>query len=268
MSLCELVKKKVILKRVLLLITLNRICCVCAATVIFYIIICKKWPSEWEPVCDKSNEPELSWCEQFRRTLKSLSWRFWILVLSDVCVQGVLWPFVAFSPEFFYHHYNLSPEIAGVYATILAGMAIPFGIIIGYIGRKCPKPIIGMFSGFLQIFCFFILAWCTNIPPIIGTLGLGFVLGSIGTFAYAPVSLIIPNENLGMALGILKSCESISWLIAPAMYGFIYEQTGTPAWSCTLFGCMGFGAIFLQAILLCFPIKPSNSKNTPLLAEI
>ena len=252
----------------MLLITLNRICCVCAATVIFYIIICKKWPSEWEPVCDKSNEPELSWCEQFRRTLKSLSWRFWILVLSDVCVQGVLWPFVAFSPEFFYHHYNLSPEIAGVYATILAGMAIPFGIIIGYIGRKCPKPIIGMFSGFLQIFCFFILAWCTNIPPIIGTLGLGFVLGSIGTFAYAPVSLIIPNENLGMALGILKSCESISWLIAPALYGFIYEQTGTPAWSCTLFGCMGFGAIFLQAILLCFPIKPSNSKNTPLLAEI
>jgi len=251
----------------LLLITLNRICCVCATTAIFYIIISRKWPSEWESVSEKGDTIELSWCAQFGRTLKSITWRFWILVLSDVCVQAALWPFVAFSPEFFYHHYHFSPEVSGIFATVLAGMAIPFGLVLGYIGRRIPRPIIGMFSGFLQIICFLVLAWCTNVPPIIGTLGLAFVLGSVGTFAYAPVSQLIPKENLGMALGILKSCESISWLITPPLYGFIYEETGNPAWSCTMFACMGVGAIFFQAILFCFPVNQSK-KNAPLIAHV
>jgi hypothetical protein len=35
-----------------------------------------------------------------------LPYQFWLLALVDMLVQGCLWPFVAFSPDFFYYHYG------------------------------------------------------------------------------------------------------------------------------------------------------------------
>lgn len=43
---------------------------------------------------------------QYVRAIRKFPWRFWVIVLSDMCMQGAIWPFVAFSPDFFYRHYG------------------------------------------------------------------------------------------------------------------------------------------------------------------
>jgi len=227
------------------------LCCVSAGFSLVYLLIARFWPSEWEEEIQEETEinKQKSWLSKFISTVTSMPWRFWVLCLSDMFIQGALWPFVAFSPDFFYHHYGFSPEVAGIFATILAGMAIPLGIVIGYIGKKIPKSVVGMNAAFLQVVCFLVLGWATEMPCIIATLGLSVVLGSIGTSIYAPVSQMVPYENLGMAMGILKSCESISWLISPPLYGAIYERTHNFAWSCTLFAAMGCIAFPLQFLI-------------------
>ena len=117
---------------------------------------------------------------------------------------------------------------------------------VGFIGKKVPGSIVGMFSAILQVVCFLQLGWFTGIYPIYSVLGLAILLGSMGTCIYAPVSRLIHYNELGLALGILKSAESISWLITPPIYGYIYEATGTYAWSCTFFAAMGALALPLQ----------------------
>lgn len=106
-----------------------------------------------------------------------------------------------------------------------------------------------MFAAVLQIICFLQLGWLTNIYPIYSVLGLALLLASMGTAIYAPVSKMIHYNEIGLALGILKSAESISWLITPPVYGYIYEATGTYGWSCTFFAVMGVIALPLQFII-------------------
>jgi MFS family permease len=94
-------------------------------------------------------------------------------------------------------------------------------------------------------------------------LGLSLVLASTGTSIYAPVSQMVPRESLGMALGILKSAESISWIITPPLYGAIYEWTHNFAWSCTMFAGMGVVALVLQFILFVL-----REKTKPKITEL
>lgn len=228
------------------------ICLISGVFTVIYFIIARLCPTQWEETDiedDTNAKNNMSWFRRFISTVKSLPWRFWVLCLSNMFIQGALWPFVAFSPDFFYHHYSFSPEVAGIFATMLAGMAIPLGVVVGSIGQKVPKPVVGMIASLLQIICFLALGWATELPCIIATLGLSIVLGSVGTCAIAPVSQMVPRENIGMALGIMKSGESFSWLISSPVYGAIYEATHNFGWSCTFFACMGIVAFPLQLIL-------------------
>lgn len=234
--------------------TVAVVCVVCASLSLVYFVIAKFWPSEWCDEVEHSNEEEeikkqTSWIKQFLHTFVELPWRFWLICIADMCAQGAIWPFVAFSPDFFYRHYGFTPEVAGMFATILAGIAIPLGIVVGFIGGKIPRALIGMNAAILQIVCFLMLAWTTEVPCIIAVLGLSIVLASTGTSVYAPVSQMVPHDHLGMALGILKSAESISWLITPPLYGAIYEWTHNFAWSCTLFAAMGIVCFLVHFIL-------------------
>lgn len=78
----------------------------------FYFILSKFCPTEWnqQPENDESEEVEKekeSWIKHFLKTIRNLPWRFWVICLADMFANGALWPFVAFSPDFFYHHYGL-----------------------------------------------------------------------------------------------------------------------------------------------------------------
>lgn len=169
--------------------------------------------------------------------------------------------------DFLHFVLGFSPEVAGIFATILAGAAIPLGVVVGFIGGRIPKTIVGMNAAFLQTICFLTLAWATELPCIIAILGLSIVLASVGTSIYAPVSQMVPHEHLGMALGILKSAESISWLITPPLYGAIYEWTHTFAWSCTLFAGMGVVAFVLHLFLFLVRKREKKVTHKQLLSE-
>jgi hypothetical protein len=108
-------------------------------------------------------------------------------------------------------------------------------------------------AGVMQVVCFLVLGWVTEINPIFATLGLSFVLSTVGTISYAPLSSMVQAENLGLLVGILKSLENLSWVILAPCFGIIYEKSGNFAWSCTFYAILGLISIPFSLILMIRP---------------
>merc|ERR1712230_194651 len=99
----------------------------------------------------------------------------------------------------------------------------------GFIGMTTRmKFILGFLTGILSIASFLTLGWVTQLNPIFGSVGLGIVLGSVGTLFYAPLSLMTSDpERMGILVGMMRAIESLSWTILAPLFGLIYEQTGS-----------------------------------------
>eukprot|EP01095_Lingulamoeba_sp_RSL-Kostka_P005761 TRINITY_DN1745_c0_g1_i3.p2 TRINITY_DN1745_c0_g1~~TRINITY_DN1745_c0_g1_i3.p2 ORF type:complete len:189 (+),score=47.93 TRINITY_DN1745_c0_g1_i3:1339-1905(+) len=174
-------------------------------------------------------------------------------------MNGIVWPFVALSPDFFHEKYHYSAERSGQIASVVTITALISAPILGYIADKSKKPFhIGVLVFITEALSFALFA-LTDINPILGCVFLGIGLSGLAPVFYTNISAFL-DEKASLGFGILRTAETFVFTIVPFIFGYMAEYFESFRPGLILFclsAALGSILSFLTIIILYF----QNRKN-------
>ena len=134
---------------------------------------------------------------------------FWMITLLCVTFYSAIFPFRTFAIKFFQEHHGLSPEAAGFTNSILimaTMIGTPlFGLVIDRYGKRASLMILGS----LLIVPVYLLFVYTPIDPRIIMMVMGIAFSLVPAAMWPSVALIVPEEKLGTAYGLMTMIQNI-----------------------------------------------------------
>lgn len=169
------------------------------------------------------------------RDVKSLSLRYWLLVLTIMFFYNGIFPFIADASKFIQDKYSGYSQkeaayIAGaVYDSSLV-LSAAVGILIDYVGLR------GVFAGLCAVLTlpvFGLLAF-TFVPPLVSTIWLGITYSFAAASMWPSIPLVVPQATLGTAMGLATSIQmigiGISNLVVGQILGTKSSDVKIPLW--------------------------------------
>jgi MFS family permease len=116
----------------------------------------------------------------------------------------------------------------------------------------------------VTLMAFMLLAWAfvPNVPLLLVVLApLALASGVLNTVVNSTITKSVYHEEVGGALGLSSSLDSLTRVIAPAIGGFLLEQLGSPALG--LFGTLilAWVVFYVWQRLLVHPAPPLPSRG-------
>ncbi len=203
------------------------------------------------------------------KDIKEFKPTFWYVTLLCVTFYSAIFPFTALSTDFFVDKWGI-PKVAeasggffyqvfnnflhmfstagGITSIIIfASMVLaPFaGQLVDKIGRRATLMIIGS----LLMIPAHLLMGVTHIYPAWPMIALGAAFVLVPAAMWPSVPLIVPEERVGTAYGLMTTIQNIGLALFPFLNGVLRDVTHTYTSSMLMFASLGFfGLIF--AILL------------------
>ena len=238
-------------------------CAISLVSNIFYIILDRRGEKVLGLKDESAGEKiVLSDIKEFKPT-------FWYVTLLCVTFYSAIFPFTALSTDFFVDKWGI-PKVAAasggffyqvfnnflhMFSTaggitsiiIFASMVLaPFaGQLVDKIGRRATLMIIGS----LLMIPAHLLMGITHIYPAWPMIALGAAFVLVPAAMWPSVPLIVPEERVGTAYGLMTTIQNIGLALFPFLNGELRDLTHTYTSSMLMFASLGFfGLIF--AILL------------------
>lgn len=176
---------------------------------------------------------------------------FWFITLLCVTFYSAMFPFQTFAIKFFQEVHNVTREQAGFLSSILTLSAMVmtplFGILVDKIGKRAKLMILG---SFLIIPVYLIMAY-TRISLFIPMSIMGIAFSLIPAVMWPSVAIVVPQEKLGTAYGVMTMIQNIGLFLTNIIIGYVNEATNgysTGMWIFSIFGILGvtFGYFLLK----------------------
>ena len=203
------------------------------------------------------------------RDVKNFPASFWYISLLCVTFYSAIFPFTAFSTDFFHEKWGLPlttaqtggifsqifDQISHMFATaggvtsiiIFASMILaPFlGRMVDKIGRRATLMIIG---SLMMVPCYLVMGF-TDVYPAIPMVVLGLAFSLVPAAMWPAVPLIVKKEHTGTAFGLMTMIQNFGLATFPWIVGKLRDMTHDYRVGMVVFASLGFlGLIF--AILL------------------
>jgi len=201
--------------------------------------------------------------------IKAFKPTFWYVTLLCVTFYSAIFPFTALSTDFFVDKWGI-PRVAeasggflyrvfnnflhmfstagGISSIIIfASMVLaPFaGRLVDKVGRRATLMIVGS----LLMIPSHLAMGLTNIYPAYPMVLLGAAFVLVPAAMWPSVPLIVPEERVGTAFGLMTTIQNIGLALFPALNGMLRDATHTYTSSMVMFASLGLvGLIF--ALLL------------------
>jgi MFS family permease len=148
---------------------------------------------------------------------------FWYISLLCLLFYSAIFPFQTFAVKFFIEHHGVTREAAGFTSSIitLASMiGTPlFGLFIDIKGKRATLMIIGS----AMLVPVYLLLVYTSLHPMIpmGIMGIAFSL--VPAAMWPSVALIVKEEKLGTAYGLMTMIQNIGLSVFNFLIGFVND---------------------------------------------
>lgn len=177
---------------------------------------------------------------------------FW--VISGLCMiyYSAIFPFIAIAPRFFIEHYGMGDVEAGKVTGVIILLSMfttwIFGLVVDKFGKRATLMIIG---SLMMIPCHASLV-LTDITPWIPMVVLGISFSLVPAALWPALPLMVKDENLGTAYGVIAMVQNIGLFAFPLLAGILRDSSGNYYSTMLMFsGCAVVGllfAIWLKAI--------------------
>jgi MFS family permease len=134
---------------------------------------------------------------------------------------SAVFPFLSFATDILINKYNLPIEKAGLLTSTVTWATIIFTPLAGFLIDKYGKRASLMVWGSALLIVVFILLGFTPINPIIPMLMLGIAFSLVPAALWPSVPLVVKEENLGTAYGLMAQFQSFGLWIIPLSMGFL-----------------------------------------------
>lgn len=134
---------------------------------------------------------------------------YWFITILCVTFYSAIFPFQTFAIKFFIEHHGLTRQAAGFASSVItlaAMIGTPlFGLFVDKYGKRASVMIIGS----LLIVPVYILFVYSRIHPIFLTSIMGIAFSLVPAAMWPSVALIVKQENLGTAYGLMTMIQNI-----------------------------------------------------------
>ncbi len=165
---------------------------------------------------------------------------FWFITLLCVTFYSAVFPFQTFAVKFFQEFHMLSRETSGFLSSILTLSAMVltplFGLFSDYIGRRAQL----MMLGSILIIPVYTILLNTAISPYIPMIMLGVAFSLVPAIMWPSVALIVPEQKLGTAYGLMTMIQNIGLAGFNLLIGAVNDQTGGYSIGMYIFSSLGF----------------------------
>jgi len=174
---------------------------------------------------------------------------FWYITLLCVTFYSAIFPFQTFAVKFFIEHHGLSREMAGFTSSLItfaAMLGTPlFGLLIDLIGKRASL----MMLGSILLIPVYLLLIYTPLHPIVPMVFMGIAFSLIPAAMWPSVALIVRENQLGTAYGLMTMIQNIGLAGFNLLIGFTNDITGGYKVGMWLFSTLGFAGIFFAFLL-------------------
>lgn len=218
------------------------------------------------------------------KDIKELPSSYWIIVFLCLTFYSAIFPFTSLSTDFFNSKWgiplSLSSDKTGFFWSILnffkgifttaggitsivmiasAILAPLFGRMVDKIGRRVS---ILLFGSAMMIPTYILMGF-TNIYPAFPMIVLGLSFSLVPAALWPSVPLIVREEKVGTAFGLMTMIQNIGLFLFPYLNGKLRDITHGYTASMVMFTALGISG-FIFSILL----KINDKKNGSILDKI
>lgn len=174
---------------------------------------------------------------------------FWCITLLCVTFYSAIFPFQTFAVKFFIEHHGISREMAGFtssFITFAAMIGTPlFGFIIDRIGKRAS---LMMYGSIILIPVYLMLVY-TRLHPLVPMVMMGVAFSLIPAAMWPAVALIIEQERLGTAYGLMTMIQNIGLAGFNLLIGNVNDWTGGYTAGMWIFSLLGFAGMLFAYLL-------------------
>ncbi len=174
---------------------------------------------------------------------------FWFITLLCVTFYSAIFPFQTFAVKFFIEHHGVSREMAGFtssFITFAAMIGTPlFGFIIDRIGKRAS---LMMYGSIILIPVYLMLVY-TRLHPLVPMVMMGVAFSLIPAAMWPAVALIIEQNRLGTAYGLMTMIQNIGLAGLNLLIGNVNDWTGGYTAGMWIFSLLGFAGMLFAYLL-------------------
>ncbi|HEX2984128.1 MAG TPA: MFS transporter [Ignavibacteriales bacterium] len=154
---------------------------------------------------------------------------YWFIVMLCITFYSAIFPFQTFAVKFFVESHGVSREMGGFLSSILTLSAMIltplFGLLSDAIGRRSMLMMIG---SALLIPVYLLMAY-THIYLYIPMITMGIAFSLIPAVMWPSVALIVKEEKLGTAYGLMTMIQNIGLAGFNLLIGWANDYSGASA---------------------------------------
>ncbi len=187
--------------------------------------------------------------------IKQFGASFWFITALCVTFYSAIFPFTAFSTDFFVDKWDYTVVRGGQITSILifASMILSpiLGGVVDKIGRRGTMMI---FGSLLLIPCYLLMGLTVFTPiPAMALLGLAFSL--VPAAMWPAVPLIVKEKSVGTAFGLMTMIQNIGLAAFPWIIGALRDATQDYT-----AGMMVFASLGIVGVVFAFLLKRADAR--------
>ncbi|MBP8994033.1 MAG: MFS transporter [Bacteroidales bacterium] len=169
------------------------------------------------------NEDERVKLKDLTALLKNREYIF----ISLLCVTfySAVFPFQSFAPDILHNKFNVDLEMSGLLTSIIIWGTIIFTPLFGYLFDKFHNGGKMMLYGSALLLVSHTLLAYTYLTPYFMMFTLGIAFSLVPAAMWPSVALIVEEEKLGMAFGLMTSLQNLGLWAFPIIAGYVTEIT-------------------------------------------
>lgn len=190
------------------------------------------------------------------RSFATMKPSFWYVSMLCVTFYSGIFPFQTFAVKFFMEAHGLDRQMAGFtssFITFAAMVGTPsFGLLIDRVGRRASL----MMLGSLLLMPVYLMLAYSSLHPLVSMVMMGIAFSLIPAAMWPSVALIVEQERLGTAYGLMTMIQNIGLAGFNLLIGYANDSTGGYTAGMWIFSTLGF-----LGLLFAYLLRQSDSRT-------
>lgn len=170
---------------------------------------------------------------------------YWFIAALCVTFYSAIFPFTAFSTDFFHEKWGYSVESAGRLSSLIIFASMMLSPVLGGVVDKIGRRGTMMLAGSLLLVPGFLTLGFTEVTPVAPMVVLGLAFSLVPAALWPAVPLIVPEKAVGTAFGLITMIQNFGLAAFPWLVGSLRDATQSYTAGMAVFAALGLlGFIF------------------------
>ena len=170
---------------------------------------------------------------------------YWFIVLLCLTFYSAIFPFTAFSTDFFHTKWGYSVTAAGRITSIIIFASMILAPVLGRVVDKIGRSGTLMMAGSVMLIPCYLVMGFTHVSPVVPMVVIGLAFSLVPAALWPSVPLLVDAKSVGTAFGLLTMVQNLGLATFPWVVGALRDATRTYTSGMAVFAGLGLlGFVF------------------------